>query len=824
MSFLLGKTKQVLITTFMLSILGAIPAVAQELEEIVVTAQKREQNLQSVPIAVSAFSGDAIVEVGATDMFDLQSNVPGLVVSQNQTATTSNFNIRGVGTSSQNFGLESSVGLYVDGVYRSRQSAMINELVDLAAIEVLRGPQGTLFGKNTPSGAVLMRTRAPGHERDGYIEASVGNYGLTSINAAASFSAVPDELAFRFAGFATARDGYVDDANFGEEVINDRARYGFRAQALWEPNDRLSARVIADYSQIDEICCAAPTLIDGIVANARPGPVPGPDSVLLALGGTVFETGSFFENEVALDVLPVSENEDAGLSLELNYDFDALTFTSVSGYRAFDSTDFIDSDFSDVDLLKTQNVAEQSSFSQEFRITSEGDNFTYVLGVYYFTQDIDNEQLQLIGPGLDPFIAAALGLDQITGGLNLLNQLTGGALPTAATAFPVGTAVSTTIQEHESYAAFGQADWNVNDRLTLTFGLRYTNEEKTLLGTFVQDANGPPPDLGAIGLNLGLAAAGQPFDATTFAPAYVPGWGYYLFDPLAPRPDLDVLLEEDQVTGTFKISYAATDDLLVYASYGKGYKSGGTNTDRINQAFNPVFNAEIVDSVEVGFKADFPDQALRLNVAAHVTDVDDFQTNSFTGTGFNLQNAATLDTYGAEVELYWAPSDTVTVRAAYAKTVADYGEFLAGNCWVAFSFHTGQPDPGRENPTDGFCNRSGGRVSTNPEDFFSTTLRKDFNMDNGVSLFALGEFVYVGDQSMDGNNDPLKFQDSYNLVNIRFGVNFPDQDIDVTLWGRNIFDEEYYGTNFDVPAQDGRLNAYSREPATFGLTLRKHFN
>ena len=825
MSIVLGKTKQVFISSLVLTTLASAPVVAQELEEIIVTAQKREQSLQTVPVAVSAFTGEAIVEVGATDMFDLQSNVPGLVVSQNQNSTTSNFNIRGVGTSSQNFGLESSVGLYVDGVYRSRQSAMINELVDLEAIEVLRGPQGTLFGKNTPSGAVLMRTRAPSHQRDGYVDVTLGNYGLAAINAAASVSAVPDELAFRFSGFYTARDGYVDDVNLGDEIINDRDRFGIRAQALWEPNDRFSARVIADYSRIDEICCAAPTLIDSVTANFQPGNIPGTDSILLALGGNVQRTGTFFDNQVALNTLPISENEDSGLSLELNYDFDAFTLTSVSAFRSFESVDFIDSDFSDVDLLTTQNDGQADSFSQELRISGEGDKFNYVVGAYYFNQDLDNQSEFDVRPFLNTYVSALPAAGALIGGINAISAAVGGALPTAATAIPAGVANNDVRQTQESYAVFGQADWNISDTVTLTFGLRYTYEEKTMLADYTQTIDGGPglrPDFAAIQTNLVQAASGQPFDATTFIPIYNPGWGYYLFDPLAPRPNLDVEIEDDQVTGSLKLSWNATDDMLLYASYGKGFKAGGTNTDRINIAFDPVFDAEIVDAYEIGLKADFPDQALRLNIAAHVTDVEDYQTNSFTGVGFNLQNAATLDTYGAEVELYWAPSDTVTIRAAYAKTIADYGEFLAGNCWVAFPFQTGGADPGAV-PGAPFCDRSGGRVSINPEDFFSTTLRKDFNLSSGVSLFAIGEFIYTGDQIMDGNNDPLKLQDAYNLVNLRFGVVFPEQDMDITLWGRNILDEEYYGTNFDVPAQDGRLNAYSREPATFGLNLRKHF-
>ncbi|MGI9304358.1 MAG: TonB-dependent receptor plug domain-containing protein, partial [Gammaproteobacteria bacterium] len=190
--------------------LPATSVQAQVLEEVIVTAQKREQNLQDVPIAVSAFSGEMLAQSGVKDMFELSSNSPSLMVSANQSSTSTTFGIRGVFTSSQNFGLESSVGLYVDGVYRARQSSMINNLVDVAGVEVLRGPQGTLFGRNTPAGAVLINSAKPDHEGTGFLEVSAGDLNLLSANGAVSFSAIDNVLSFRVTGFTMQRDGFVD--------------------------------------------------------------------------------------------------------------------------------------------------------------------------------------------------------------------------------------------------------------------------------------------------------------------------------------------------------------------------------------------------------------------------------------------------------------------------------------------------------------------------------------------------------------------------------------------------------------------------------------
>ncbi len=268
-------------------------AVAQDVfEEIIVHAQKREQNIMDVPIAVSAITGAQIVDAGITDMFDLQQNVPSLIVNHSQTATTSNFSIRGIGSTSNNFGVESSVGLYVDGVYRSRQSSMINDLIDVEAVEVLRGPQGTLFGKNTPAGAIQIRTVAPSHDRNAFVDATVGDYGLVKLSAAANIP-INDNLSLRGTIFATQRDGYVDDIALGKDVYNDRDRIGTRLQLMYEPSDDFNMRIIADYAEIDEVCCAALTLVDGLYSHANLPSFPDPsyfgsDFLLLNFAGTTF--------------------------------------------------------------------------------------------------------------------------------------------------------------------------------------------------------------------------------------------------------------------------------------------------------------------------------------------------------------------------------------------------------------------------------------------------------------------------------------------------------------------------------------------------------
>ena len=836
---------------------------ASGLEVITVTAQKRIQNLQEVPIAVTAVSGDDMSEAVIKDMYDLQSNVPGLGAFQSQSATNSSFSIRGVGTSSQNFGLESSVGLYVDGVYRARQNSMINNLVDVEAVEVLRGPQGTLFGKNTPSGAILVRTIKPSHDgEDGFVEATVGNYGLVNYSAATSISAIDDILAFRVTAFGSQRDGIIDDVKLGDGKLNDRNRWGARLQALYTPSDDLSIRLIADYSDIDEICCGAPVQLSNLQATEIPGKF-GSDAVLPQLGGTVFEGGdAFYDREVAVSFLPESTMTDKGLSAEINYTInDNYSLVAISAYRSFESYDNIDTDFTDADLFGTYNDSEQSSFSQEIRLDYTSENLNYILGAYYFSQDLDLDYSLYTDSLFNPFYMSNFSgaLDPLLGGIDQISLLTGGAIAPSAEGAPAGTGFDHTAeQEHESWAVFGQFDYKLTDALTLTAGLRYTDESKDLSTKFYEnmaggtefptffssigDPSNPetivPGSLlwgaGYAGALLGAVGAGQmsPFDPTfqqAILPFQTPGWGFKsLGATTSDRPDIDESLEDEQVTGTVKLSYMVDDDTLVYASYGTGYKSGGTNTDRITAGFEPVFDAETSESFEVGIKTDFVEQNLRINAAAHYTTVEDFQANTFTGNGFNLQNAGDYVISGLELEASWFPTETIEVNFSYAFVNAEYDSFERGNCWNAYTWHTGITDPGQEstdpaNPNP-YCNRTGDIPAGEPEDTAVLKFKKEFNLSDSVYSYMQLEYSYTGEMILDGSNDPYAKQDAYSVLNARYFINFEEYDLDVILWGRNVLDEEYINrTNFNTPLQSGKLNAYVTEPATFGITFKKRF-
>lgn len=843
----------------------AAPAASQDseptyLEEIVVQAQRRDQNLSDVPVAVSVVSGAEIEASGIKDMFDMQQNVPGLVVGQSQTTTSSNFAIRGIGSTSNNFGVESSVGLYVDGVYRSRQSSMVNELIDVEAAEVLRGPQGTLFGKNTAAGAILIRTVAPDPgSANAFIDVGAGDYGLVRLSAATNIG-LTDDLAFRGTVFSSQRDGYVSDVFLGEDIYNNRDRFGLRMQlGLNDSSDDFNMRIIADYSEIDENCCVAISRVDGLFSQASvpafPNLVPGSDAALLALGGLISASYpypqaildgvfgpaaanivniQYDDYLIAQNYLPESTNEDGGLSLEINKAIGDMTFSSVTSLRAFDTYDRIDADFTNVDVLERINLGEQDSISQEFRLSGDfGEKGSFFqFGLYYFSQDVDSVTHTNGGTFMEAYVLALQpSLVQLIDAVNLVSAGSGGTLPPAASPYPPGFFVTENMkQEHESWAAFGQTDIVFSDRVTLTLGARYTDEEKKINGVFTQTAAGPAPDLGAIGLNLAYLDPTSPlfnpalFNPLVLLPVMLPndGWGGYLFDVLAPRPELNAKLQDDQFTGTAKLSFFPNDSIMFYGSYATGFKAGGTNTDRINPALNPIFGPETSTSLEVGFKGTW--DRFRAGFSYYQTDYDDFQANSFTGTGFNLQNAGEIETDGWEFEYLWQPFDNTTISGHFAKSTGNFKSFVGGTCRDEFVFHTLTPDPGSGGDINAeVCDRSGDKIPYNPEDRAFIALTQNFPIGVG-NLFFRAEYTYASELFTDGDLDPFTIQTGTDLINLRLGMDIDSWNSRVTLWGRNITDERSYHGSFDQPLGAGRMNSYPTEPATYGISFVKNWD
>ncbi|MCG8369968.1 MAG: TonB-dependent receptor [Proteobacteria bacterium] len=858
----------------------AAPAAAQEsglqLEEIVVVAQKREQNIMDVPVAITAVTGTQIEQSGIKDMIDLQLNVPGLIVGGSQTTTTSNFSVRGIGSTSNNFGVESSVGLYVDGVYRSRQSSMINELVDVQAVEVLRGPQGTLFGKNTAAGAIQVRTVAPSTDStDAFLDVTAGTLDLLRISGATNIP-LSDNLAFRGTFFSSQRDGYVDNHIYDlsgqgplltvqDDLFNDRDRFGLRLQLGYDNGDDFDLRIIGDYSEIDEVCCVGTSRVDSLLSHGTLEQfgvgVPGPDFLRMSLGSIVFTdfpypavlptapavganiplppnviTGVSWDDYVtSVNFPPVSQNEDSGLSVEFNKDYDNFTLTSVTAWRSFDTFDRIDADFTDTSIAERTNDASQESISQELRLAGTfGDDNNWLVGAYYFAQDIDSNTRTIGGTQLQAYadLGQSGGLTLLRDAVTAVSQATGGLVPPGAEPFPAGAFANDNVtQDHSGYALFGQVDWALSDAVTLTLGARYTDETKdidavytqTNPGTFRFDEDESPVEIGtAIALFQMWAAGGMvglPPDLSPLLAVTDPGWAAWTLPPFSPRPNVNETLKDDQVTGTVKLTWFPSDGTMLYASYATGFKSGGTNADRIefdpddpsNPLFSQLFDAETSKSFEIGFKGDIGDR-LRVSAAVYQTDFEDFQANTFEGSGFILRNAGDLEIKGIELEWLWQPFDNTSVTGYFARNEGEYITFLNGVAWDATPFHFSIPDDG---------NRSGESLPYNPENRYMVALTQDFPM-GGNNLFFRAEYAWADETATDGDNDPLTIMDDFGILNLRLGLEIDDWNSTVTLWGRNVTDERYWNGSFDPPLLDnGRLNSYPSEVATYGITFRK---
>ena len=536
--------------------------------------------------------------------------------------------------------------------------------------------------------------------------------------------------------------------------------------------------------------------------------------------------------------------KDKGLSVQVDVALNkAWDLVSISAYRAFDSLDTVDTDFSDADLLTATNDAKQQSFSQEIRLHYTSEDVRGLIGVYYYSQNLDLTFDTTTQDDFSAFFnAAAPDLLPLANAINELSAVTSGFIAPAAAPAPSGTAFAhSAYQEQDSIALFSQLDWLLNSDFTLTTGLRYTREEKSIVGAYDEQgpgidglsqdpAQGPNVGRAVVGLqNIAAAlAAGQAPTAQSLnaiAPFQQAGWGYFFLGSAAvmPRPDLNEELDDSQLTGTVKLAYHPNDNTLTYASFATGYKAGGTNTDRILPSLSPLFDAEKSRSAEIGIKHDFEEYGVRVNAAAHYTQISDFQATTFTGTGFNLQNAGDIIVKGIELEATWLMTESTELHAVASRTLANFDEFKRGTCWVAYTWHTGIDDPGRVAPNDPFCSRDDDRVGFEPQNSLSLMLNHYFEVGNYPASASI-DYQYTGDVFLDDANDPYKYADDFSLFNVRVSFTIPQWDSEIIAWSRNVFDEEYVArSGFDVPVQTGKIMAYPGAPRSFGVTFRKSF-
>ncbi|GAB3094637.1 TonB-dependent receptor [Aestuariicella hydrocarbonica] len=791
------------------------------LEEIVVYAQKREQTMLEVPVSVSSYSTEALDRAQVRDVGDLQQVSPSLSVNASSGGSESIFAIRGIGTAGNNAGLEQSVGVFIDGVYRGRPGSALSDYVDVEGIEVLKGPQGTLFGRNTSAGVISVRTAQPSYEAAAGVDVSAGDEGYFQTKTFATGALVDDVLAYRVAASYQQKDGYIHDVSLGEDY-NDRDRYSLRGQLLWDIDESMTLRVIADYSESEEWCCAGVPVFQG--------PTGG---VIAALGGTTLagESGTYggapgtyvdsFKRKTVTHSGVENDMEDWGLSGEFNWEFAHTQLTVIGAYRQFEDRAFNDADATGIALLnqeKSQQIDEQSL---EIRLASTGaQTVDWMGGFYYFNQDIDYQHPLYFGEDTRAYYDTLLNG---AAGLPLVSVIEAGLGMAPGTLMSSEDYTSTeTDYNSESAALFGQATWNVTEKLGLTLGLRYSREEKT--GDYHWDGQHPYGDLSGAAINTGLVNALTPSFGATIANAYAAA-----LTPVAqglqfgsPYDDFSSTYDDDNLSGTVSVNYLWSDEFSTYARFAQGYKSGGLNMDRTaggasggNRTPNPdapLFDPEQVTSFEVGVKSRLMNGMLQLNATLFYQTLEDFQANSFDGIAFVVRNAAEVEGKGLELDYIFQPSEHWLFTGGLVLQDIEYSDYPDGSATQT------QKD-------NGFAtqNLSGEPVVFTSDINYSGAISYTTDVASALQFTAATSYSYRSEYFTAQDNDPISEQDDYWLFNLSVGLGAQDQSWGVELWSKNVTDEEVYNIVYDAFSQANTYNAWVNEGRTFGLTGRLRF-
>ncbi|MBL8274822.1 MAG: TonB-dependent receptor [Xanthomonadales bacterium] len=800
------------------------------LSSIVVTAQKREEQLQNVPISIIVASAQLLQDTGSRDIKELQLVVPGLTVTSTSNEALTTARIRGIGTVGDNTGLESSVGIVIDGVYRPRNGVGFGDLGELERIEVLKGPQGTVFGKNTTAGVINVVTVRPSMATEFGGELTVGNYGQFGASAMLNLSN-EESAAFRLYAVGRERDGFLDVENGNgprtsdEDVTQDF--YSFRAQMLFEPTESVDINFAADFTERNEECCAGVTLIRGPTAAIVDALAP--DSGVVAVADP-------FDRVAYSNRGTESEIDDSGLSAELNWItpwLNEATLTSITAYRDWQTINGADLDYSTADIWYRDFGPDQASdgfrtWTQELRFTGSTERFDWMGGLFYANEDLARNGQTLLGSAYEPYLSTAL-LGRVAGGFppGTVNTANAATFFSQATGLPYGTsfvgdaADDRYDQNSKSLAFFTNNTWHATDALDLTLGLRYTSEEKEVDSRF-RNPNGALGCAAALAnparVGGALAARGVPVGALGATVPTVIGFMCLPWaNPLFANRNTHQELDEDEWSGTLKAAYRWNDTVMTYLSGARGYKAGGFNLDRVQSSNGttsgaagivPVtdtsFPGEFVDSYELGAKTTWLDGNLLLNGALFWQDYEDFQLNSFLGTTFVVRSVPEVRSRGVDVDLQWQTGlEGLLVQGGLTYADTEYGDDAL-------------PD------ADLFL-LPGSRLSFAP--LWSGSAAATYEVDVFDSLVARFNIAakYASEYNTGSDLDPQKLQDAYTVVNARIGLGSRDRSWMLELWAQNLTDEEYIQVGFDAPLQTGSWNAFLAAPRTYGLTLRAFF-
>lgn len=729
---------------------------ASVLEEIVITAQKREQNLSDVGISVSAFSGDQLKELGMTNSDQIDAQVPGLVVTSFGGGTTTVFNIRGSGQLDFADQQEAPVAVYSDGVYNSYLGGVGFSFFDLDRVEVLRGSQGTLFGRNATGGLVHIISKKPEQEASGYIEFTAGEYGQRRTEGAYG-GGLTDTISGRIAFGLEKGDGYIDNraaSNDGPEIDNR----SLRAQLLFEPSDETSVLLALTHSEDDttgQIYHTRPvgTNSDGLITLVPQGSAAHNDFCLsefgLPSGGGVDCTSLLTPNaepnddpfDVANDERGKFDREHTGFTATIEHDFGDVQLTSISNYQSFKKSYFEDTDGTGAFNFHFGQEVDSDAMSQELRLQGESDNTRWQTGLYYLNIDGD-------------FVT-------VTDSINWFTAL-----------FANDYSLETT-----TYGVFGQVEYDFSEEWTVIVGLRWTEDEKEFE------------------YNPAVSFTHNPADATQ-ANALAIGLGGTIGGDGLPKTTED----DGDWSGNLEINWKPDDETLIYGKVTRGHKAGGFNGGAVAgfTVSEVVYDPELPVTFETGIKTTAFDELLRVNASVFYTDYKDFQTYQQTGLDLRIFNVDAEIT-GAELEVILTPAEGLDILLGASLLDAEQQDVPG-------------PDGVRDRP-----------MPNAPDLSLNGLARYEWAAFNGGSMAFQVDFNWVDERSLNAIDAPALIGDEYFVANAKLGYTAADEKWHVEVWVKNLNDEEYFPTVFDLAGTTGSLTAVPAPPRWYGATLRFNF-
>lgn len=754
--------------------LAAAQSAEAQSDEVIVTARRIQENLQDVPIPVSVVSGAFVADSGSFNVNRLKEVVP-TVQFYSSNPRNSAVNIRGLGApfGLTNDGIEPGVGFYVDGVFNARPAVATLDFLDVAQLEVLRGPQGTLYGKNTTAGAINITTRRPSFTPESEIEVSFGDYGFQQARGSIT-GPITDTLAGRLSFSSTQRDGFLYNVAT-EDDLNDLNNLGLRGQLLFKPSSTFDLLLAGDYTRqrpegyAQVYAGVAPTLR---APNRQFG------AIAADLGYTPPSTNPF-DRITDADTEHRSYQDVGGVSLTAQWDVGIGELTSITAWRFWDWDPSNDRDFLGLPITTlSQNPSEQRQWTQELRYAGDlSPELSFVVGVFAFKQTVHTTGSQEQGSAAARFLLA----------------------PSAAAATPGlldGYGRTTDIRsEHISGAVFGQLEWSISDRFRILPGIRFNYDQKEVDYQSAIYGGLVTADPALIALQRSILAA-QNYQAEA---------------------------DDTNVSGQITAVYDINDDINIYATYSTSFKSVGLNVDGLptDGAGNPILAAatvapEEVRHIEFGIKSE-PFTGVTANLTFYQTEIGDYQAqvvNASVGVlrGY-LANAEEVRVRGAELDFSARLSENFTLQGALAYTDGEYVSFpdapapLEGTGGPQFVDISGERLPGISE----WSAFIGGEY-TQPGNFLGR---------EGEAFIAL-DASYRSDFSSSPTPSRYLVVDGYALLNGRIGFR-GDNGWDVFLWGRNLTDQDYYEFLSAAPGGSGLYVGYVGDPRTYGVTLRGSF-